>query len=1023
MCISTGQTSQNLPQLLAALFPNVSDAPIRLQGKALNHIFESPGEILQSIKKFYVNETLRQVYRIIGSLDFVGNPTMLFTSFVSGFRDLVMTPSAAFMKTPTDPSRVGIGVAKGALSLFSHSASGFFGFWAKVSAAAGQGLSWLTLDPDYRTWHRDKIVTEATNLNRVWKRRGVQSVRMILTRPVIDLLYGVCGGVIGIFYQPVKGYRRNGTAGLVMGVAGGVSGAVVKPLIGVLDAMAHFAASIHDIAKSVNVLDKRLQPALRRRLPYTFGIMLILAPFDSTAARAVFLLKVFPPKRLRDSGSSSRETLVHVEVLPNISSDTYMIVSNYRVALIRLRKEASGSLTPSMCWEISHSSSGRLSSRVSEQGHSGIALTLTVTKPETDAETMRSPAIPTLDANPNVDAGEATETVATGGNEDASVQLPSSATPVSPLELDGNPDGQYHGTARGEKGEVLEWYSVLAEYQYRPQLARFHNAISCITGNVADVIRDPSLGRPGSTEGYTSFGMFFFSETELLVSEPNRDHELLNSLEVIPWLDKRTFVKLNEMSDDEQRSFLAQAREERSFAQELESSTSEGGPAWLIEARAQALYLNARPISPMSSMEEDHFSPLGERRELGRLGLPKKIKRWTSTPLATIPDGGILDAATDLFHLKKTPFGRKGAKWSSPSTTKESTKEVPAEATPVSPIPGPVAPPHTNEPSVNDVNSSILSDSFHSATDMSPSDSLRDPNDFTRSTARGPEPSDSDLTGDSRRTGDVFYSSRGSLDEESSSALSNKPSFKRASLDWLRPSSRSIGPSPSASRETQQTQAAVAGGWTEYEGARHIQRHTEDASDVRLSRMEGLMERLLIFSSEQALRAPGSGQSVEHQMLLDQIAELRQNLLHRANDDAMTQRQVFELRQEIADLKATLHLPPPRSDSVGFDSFECPSEEISSPPETSAQTSLRPPSSVSHSNLSDDEISATPDFPQEDTDDIERLQPASELEELQEEIGRVRSNTGSSSAFASAMLAPQDAIDVEDSCNGVDSLN
>lgn len=62
----TGKGSQSLPQLLAALFPNVSDAPIRLQGKALNHIFESPGEIIQSIKKFYVNETLRQVYRIIG---------------------------------------------------------------------------------------------------------------------------------------------------------------------------------------------------------------------------------------------------------------------------------------------------------------------------------------------------------------------------------------------------------------------------------------------------------------------------------------------------------------------------------------------------------------------------------------------------------------------------------------------------------------------------------------------------------------------------------------------------------------------------------------------------------------------------------------------------------------------------------------------------------------------------------------------------------------------------------------------
>jgi hypothetical protein len=52
--------------LIASLFPTVSDAPIRLQGKALNHVFESPSEIFQSIKKYYVNETLKQIYKIIG---------------------------------------------------------------------------------------------------------------------------------------------------------------------------------------------------------------------------------------------------------------------------------------------------------------------------------------------------------------------------------------------------------------------------------------------------------------------------------------------------------------------------------------------------------------------------------------------------------------------------------------------------------------------------------------------------------------------------------------------------------------------------------------------------------------------------------------------------------------------------------------------------------------------------------------------------------------------------------------------
>jgi len=141
-----GKELHNFPALFAAFFPTVSDAPVRLPGKALTHVFESPSEIIENIRKFYVNETLKQIYKIVGSLDLVGNPTMLVSSFVSGVRDLVVAPSMAFLKTPTDPSRVGLGVAQGTLSLVSYSVSGFFGVLAKVSARAGQGVAVLSLD-------------------------------------------------------------------------------------------------------------------------------------------------------------------------------------------------------------------------------------------------------------------------------------------------------------------------------------------------------------------------------------------------------------------------------------------------------------------------------------------------------------------------------------------------------------------------------------------------------------------------------------------------------------------------------------------------------------------------------------------------------------------------------------------------------------------------------------------------------------------------------------------------------------
>jgi vacuolar protein sorting-associated protein 13A/C len=213
--------------MLAMLIPSLSDAPVRLPGKVLTHTFLSPSETIENIRKFYITETLKQIYKIVGSLDFVGNPTMFVTSFFSGVRDLVMAPSAAFIQAPNDPSRVGIGVATGIMSLVSHSTSGFFGVLANLSTAAGHGVATLSLDTDFRDWHLDKVVAETTNLNREWKRRGVQHGKII--RPFVDIIRGVSGGITGLVVSPIKGYRKNGRMGLVRGIAIGGIGLIAKP--------------------------------------------------------------------------------------------------------------------------------------------------------------------------------------------------------------------------------------------------------------------------------------------------------------------------------------------------------------------------------------------------------------------------------------------------------------------------------------------------------------------------------------------------------------------------------------------------------------------------------------------------------------------------------------------------------------------------------------------------------------------------------------------------------------------------
>jgi regulator of replication initiation timing len=635
----TGTMSYNLPGLIAAVFPSVSDAPIRLQGKAIDHVFESPGEIMSSIKNFYVNETLKQVYKIIGSLDFVGNPTILFSSFVTGVRDLVVAPTSAFLKSPTNVNQVGIGVAKGAISLFSHSASGIFGFSAKMSATAGQAVAILSLDAEFRQWHRDRVVTEAANLNRVWKRRGVQSVSEMVTRPVGDILLGVAMGATGFFTSPYKGLRKGGGLGLLQGVAVGTAGVIAKPLVGFLDAFTHFSATAHDIAKSVNVLERRYQPALKLRLPYIFGPMNVLAAFDPDAARSVYLLKIFPPKAKRTNlkrGDSARWKEIHVASVvlymePGV--ETYAIATTIRVVLIKLKKESGGSLAPTFCWEVDLTGRAVVSSRVSDHGHNGVALTITkcaqdgkaeVAFASPDAKGKQNSPETTQGDNDNVqtanissarsvDSGyvpeeEVISEVAGETTKSEYFDSENPRTTVVETLPGGELENSYHEHGATEKGgEVLEWFTVLAEYQHRRQLTHLHNAISCIVGDFNAVIVDRGRAHEQNTEGSTLFGMFGFEDgiTDGKAAH-TANYELVAALESLPWMHEDVFKICKGRPRSQQRETVAKLRQNWVFSRDLEASMAQAGPAWLIETRARAMFVSgAAPPVPQFLDPED----------------------------------------------------------------------------------------------------------------------------------------------------------------------------------------------------------------------------------------------------------------------------------------------------------------------------------------------------------------------------------------------------------------------------------
>jgi vacuolar protein sorting-associated protein 13A/C len=89
---------------------NVNDALLEMNSLAIKDMRLTTPDLQARIIYHYKQEVLRQLYRIIGSADFIGNPVGLFTNVSSGVADIFYEP---FNGVVVHGNReLGIGIAK-----------------------------------------------------------------------------------------------------------------------------------------------------------------------------------------------------------------------------------------------------------------------------------------------------------------------------------------------------------------------------------------------------------------------------------------------------------------------------------------------------------------------------------------------------------------------------------------------------------------------------------------------------------------------------------------------------------------------------------------------------------------------------------------------------------------------------------------------------------------------------------------------------------------------------------------------
>lgn len=244
-------------------------APIRLNALTLRHAYGSMTDIQQPLQKHYMQQGIREAYKVLGSLDFVGNPIHLFRDIGTGVKDFFVEPSKGMTHSPDD---FRAGLAKGSTSLMKHTIYAIANTTTSLTGTAARGFASLSMDKEYLA-ERDRIMRETpTTLGQgiVQGGKGFKA--------------GVVHGVKGVATLPIKGAREEGAIGVAKGIPKGIAGVVLKPTAGAVDMVALSSQSVRNMANPAPRLE-------RKRVPRHFPCDGALAEYSPEKAYGSFLMQ------------------------------------------------------------------------------------------------------------------------------------------------------------------------------------------------------------------------------------------------------------------------------------------------------------------------------------------------------------------------------------------------------------------------------------------------------------------------------------------------------------------------------------------------------------------------------------------------------------------------------------------------------------------------------------------------------------------------------------------------------------
>ncbi|XP_034358412.1 LOW QUALITY PROTEIN: intermembrane lipid transfer protein VPS13D [Arvicanthis niloticus] len=215
-------TSNKLPLDLKALkstlgFPLIrfEDAVINLDPFTRVHPYETKEFIINDIIKHFQEELLSQAARILGSVDFLGNPMGLLNDVSEGVTGLIKYGNVG-------------GLIRNVTHGVSNSAAKFAG-----TLSDGLGKTMDNRHQSEREYIRYHAATSGEHL----------------VAGIHGLAHGIIGGLTSVITSTVEGVKtEGGVSGFISGLGKGLVGTVTKPVAGALDFASETAQAVRDTA-------------------------------------------------------------------------------------------------------------------------------------------------------------------------------------------------------------------------------------------------------------------------------------------------------------------------------------------------------------------------------------------------------------------------------------------------------------------------------------------------------------------------------------------------------------------------------------------------------------------------------------------------------------------------------------------------------------------------------------------------------------------------------------------------------